>query len=349
MNILIVKLSAIGDVIHTLPALNAIRKHYPRAHITWLVEEDAYPLLEGHAALDRILVSKRKRWLKNPRNLSLINSIKEAYQFIKELRDAEYDLIIDFQALLKSGVLIGLSKGKKKIGFDKGMEHMEHSYLFLNERVPSVNMNNHAILRSMMLLKSLGIHSNEIVYNLPISDQDRMRAEDLMEQHGVKESRPLVAINPLAKWNTKLWNNRKFGRLADILIERYGAGVVFTGSREDRKTIQEIIDGMELKAANFAGKTGLKILAALYEKADFLISTDTGPMHLAAAVNTPVVALFGPTAPWRTGPFGPGHRIIQAGLDCSPCFKRKCETTDCMKEISVEKVLKSALKIIGKL
>ena len=121
MNILIVKLSAIGDVIHTMPALNAIRRHYPDARITWLVEEAASGLLEGHEALDRVLVSKRKRWLKNLRTSSRFEAVREAYRFVKELRDTHYDLIFDFQALLKSGILIALARGKRKVGFDKGL------------------------------------------------------------------------------------------------------------------------------------------------------------------------------------------------------------------------------------
>ena len=109
MNILIVKLSAIGDVIHTLPALNAVRNYYPDANITWLVEEDAAPLVQGHEALDRVLVSKRKCWLRSLRSLFFLNTIKEVYGFIKTLRDTRYDLILDFQALLKSGILIALA------------------------------------------------------------------------------------------------------------------------------------------------------------------------------------------------------------------------------------------------
>ena len=123
MNILIVKLSAIGDVIHTLPALNAIRKRYPDAHITWLIEEAASSLIEGHTALNRVLVSKRKTWLKGLAGRSCLNHIREACSFIKHLRDTRYDLILDFQSLLKSGVLIGLARGGQKIGFDKGMDH----------------------------------------------------------------------------------------------------------------------------------------------------------------------------------------------------------------------------------
>ena len=346
MNILIVKLSAIGDVIHTLPALNAIRKQYPDAHITWLVEEAAHSLIKGHEALDRILVSKRKHWIKGLWSKSCLNNIKEAFCFIKELRDTRYDLIFDFQALLKSGVLIWLAKGKRKIGFNKGMEHMEHSYIFLNERIPPVDMDNHALLRSMMLLDAIGIPADEIEYNLPLFEQNYSKANDLLTQHDVKEYKLLIAINPVAKWETKLWSNEKFAKLADMLVEQYDAKIVFTGGDKDRSLIADVVSGMQGRSFNLAGETSLKMLAALYEKSDLLVSTDTGPMHIAAAVGTPVVALFGPTAPWRTGPFGHGHQIVRAGLECSPCFKRQCKTMECMKQLSVEQVFATAMAVI---
>ncbi len=339
MNILIVKLSAIGDVIHTFPALNAVRKQYPDAHITWLVEEAASSLIEGHTALNRVLVSKRKSWIKGIAGHSYLDNIREACSFIKELRDTKYDIILDFQALLKSGILIGLAKGKRKIGFDKGMQHQEHSYIFLNERVPPVDMEIHALTRGMMLLEAIGISSNDIEYNIYISDQDRKKADDLLQQHEKKEYKTIVAINPVAKWETKLWDNAKFAKLADNLIKQYNAKVFFTGSAEDRELILDIISRMKGKTYSLAGRTTLKTLAAIFEKTDFIISTDTGPMHMAAAVGTPVIALFGPTAPWRTGPFGIDHQIIRADLECSPCFKRQCKTIDCMKQISVEQVL----------
>ncbi len=353
MNILIVKLSAIGDVIHTLPALNAIRKQYPSAHITWLVEEAAHALVQGHEALDRVLVSKRKRWIKSlfsPKSPfhEKMESFRQACHFIKQLRNTPYDLVLDFQALLKSGVLIGLSRGKHKAGFDRGMEHMEHSYLFLNKRIPPVAMDNHAILRSMMLLDALGIKTDKIEYKLPLQDQDRKKTDDLLARHGITKNskNPLVAVSPVAKWETKLWTNPKFAVLADKLIEQYNARLVFTGGPEDWPTVQDIMSLMKSQAVSLAGKTTLKMLAALFEKTDFVISTDTGPMHLAAAVGTPVAALFGPTAPWRTGPFGNNHQIIRAELECSPCFKRQCGTMDCMRQISVQQVLEG-VKLIN--
>ena len=336
MKILIVKLSAIGDVIHTLPALNAVRKQYPDAHITWLVEEAAADLVVGHRALDRVIVSKRKRWLKN---LHRAETLSDICKFLRELRDTRYDLILDFQGLLKSGIPIALAKGGRKIGFDKGMEHMEHSYIFLNERIPPVNMDNHALLRSLMLINALGIKSKEIEYKIPVSNHTRSITDELLKLHGIKNPGILVAINPVAKWKTKLWDNRKFALLADRLIEKYNASVIFTGSQSDRSTIENIMSCMSQSAVNLAGETSLKTLAALYEKTKFLISTDTGPTHMAAAVGTPVIALFGPTAPWRTGPFGSEHKILRSGLDCSPCFRRNCSTIDCMRQISVKQVM----------
>jgi 3-deoxy-D-manno-octulosonic-acid transferase/heptosyltransferase-1 len=296
------------------------------------VEEAAYSVIKGHKALDRIIVSKRKTWLKGLAGRFCLKNIREACSFIKHLRDTRYDIILDFQALVKSGVLIGLARGGRKIGFDKGMEHQEHSYIFLNERIKPVDMEVHALIRGMILLESIGIQSREAVFNLPVSDQDRNAANDLLIQHGIKTPELLAAINPVAKWETKLWDNAKFAKLADSLIKQYNAKVFFTGSAEDRELILDIISRMKCKAYNLAGMTSLKTLAALYEKTSIVVSTDTGPMHLAAAVGTPVVALFGPTAPWRTGPFGHGHKIIRADLECSPCFKRQCNTIDCMKQ-----------------
>ena len=339
MNILIVKLSAIGDVIHTLPALNAIRNYYPDANITWLVEEDAASLVIGHKALDRVIVSKRKRWLKALRSLSLLSATKEVHGFIKVLRDTRYDMILDFQALLKSGILIALARGQRKIGFGKGLEHMEHSYMFLNERIPAVDMEIHALTRGMMLLNAIGIPTNEIEYKLPVSNDDCEKVDELMKRHDINGVKFLIAINPVAKWESKLWPKERFARLADMIIDEYDARIIFTGGSEDRHIIQDIMSAMKGRALNLAGHTTLKMLAALYEKTVLVISTDTGPMHLAAAMETPVVAIFGPTAPWRTGPYGSSHRVVRADPECSPCFKRQCETIDCMHQISEDQVM----------
>lgn len=346
MNILIVKLSAIGDVIHTLPALNALRRHYPEAHITWLVEEAAADLVRGHRALDRVLVSRRKHWLRELKGPGRTQSLAEMRDFIRALRDTRYDLIIDFQALLKSSVLIALARGRRKVGFGPGLEHQEHSYVFLNERIPAVAMEIHALDRGLMLLEAIGIPRGKITYDLPVGEKENRAVDALLERCGIDAARPLVAVNPVAKWETKLWPPAGFARLADQLIDRCGVQVVFTGSARDHATIADILLRMQLPAVNLAGKTSLKTLAALYQRCRLLISTDTGPMHLGCAAGIPVVALFGPTAPWRTGPYGKAHQVIRAGVSCSPCFKRICplSTGKCMAQISVQQVFDTAAK-----
>ncbi len=347
MKILIIKLSAIGDVVHTLPALNALRAHYPSAHITWVVEEAASDLVIGHRALNRVLVSRRKEWMSGLASRDGFAHVRAASAFIRSLRDTRYDLILDFHGLLKSSLLILLARGKRKIGFGKGMAHMEHSHLFLNERIPAVSMEHHALRRQLMLLESLGIRCGKIAFEVPIGQADRQEAKRLLAAEGILPGSAYAAVNPGAKWNTKLWHEAGFAQVADQMIRRHAFQVVFTGSREDADQIRAIRARMQESAAVLAGQTRLKVLGALYENAKFVLSTDTGPMHLAAAVKTPVIALFGPTAPWRTGPYGEKHRVIRGETACSPCFKRDCTLTSteggftapCMARISVQEVL----------
>ncbi|MCB2146929.1 MAG: lipopolysaccharide heptosyltransferase II [Deltaproteobacteria bacterium] len=348
MNILIVKLSAIGDVIHTLPALSALRARYPAAHITWLVEAAAADLVVGHPALDRVMVSHRKRWIRQLKGLQRWRALSEIRRFWRDLRDTRYDIIIDFQALLKSGLLVWLARGERKIGFDKGMQHQEHSYLLLNERIPPVDMEVHALTRGLMLLRAIGIEAKSVVYDVPVSADDRRRVRTMLESEGIDGSRPLVAINPVALWETKLWRNDRFALLADRLIAEHEVDVVFTGGPGDRAVIHDIRRRMASPSVDFSGRTTLTMLAALFQQSALMVTTDTGPMHLAAAVGTTVVALFGPTASWRTGPFGEGHQVIRTAPPCSPCFKRRCDVhrCRCMTDITVAQVLDAVKPIL---
>jgi heptosyltransferase I len=346
MNILIVKLSAIGDVIHTLPAANALRRHYPNARITWLVEEAAADLVVGHRSVDRVLVSRRKIWVRRIRQGDRrLAALGEVWRFFRELRDTRYDLIFDFQALLKSGLLIWLAHGRRKIGFGKGMQHQEHSYLFLNQRVPAISMEVHALDRGLQLLEAVGVPVGEVVYDLPVRPADKQRVAELLAAHSISGEKPLVAINPMTTWATKNWQNEKFAELADRLQAAYGVNLVFTGGAEDRPEVERIIAAMQGRAANLAGQTSLKELAALYEQCRFLVSTDTGPMHLAVATGIPVVALFGPTAPWRTGPYGDRHQVVRLDLACAPCFTRQCERGECMSGLTVDRVMAAVARL----
>jgi lipopolysaccharide heptosyltransferase I len=337
MKILIVKLSAIGDVVQTLPALEAIKKTFPQSEITWVVEEAAAGILEGHPLIDRLLVSRRKAWLRMlARPLAFSRGAGGILGFIRELRREQYDTAIDFQGLFKSGVLVGLARADRKLGFDRTREL---SYLFLNERLPAYDIEKHALERYLDVARHLGAKDPSPACALPIG-QERAVMEKRIAGLGARRG-PLVVVNPVARWKTKLWPEGNFAELGDRLVQEKQAVVILTGSPEDRAVNERILSSMRETAQNWAGETTLKELAALSALSDLFITTDTGPMHLAAAAGARVLALFGPTAPWRTGPYGPGHIVVRTGIECSPCFQRTCgRNVTCMAGIKVEDVMR---------
>jgi len=342
VEILIIKLSAIGDVTHTLPALEALHHRFPESTITWLIEEKSQDIIQGHPHLRRVLVSKRKTWLKNFKSPSLwYTTIKDINSFVRELRSKNYDMVIDFQGLLKSGMLVFLSRGKKKIGYEKAREM---SSIFLNKRIPPYPMDCHAVERNINLVKYLGVKPEKVTFTVFIGEEDKRRAERYLSDNKINQNKRIVVISSQAGWATKIWNPLKLAKLSDKIIEDLDAQIIFTGGKDDNPSVENILNSMDHMAANLAGKTTLKELAHILSLSDLMITMDSGPMHVASSMGTPTVALFGPTAPWRTGPYCNNSIIIRNRLPCSPCFKRKCDTMDCMNKISIDDVLGAVQK-----
>ncbi len=343
-NILIVKLSSIGDVVHSLPFLEVIKEKFPNVRIDWLVEEASSQILEGHTALDRVIVSRRKAWQKKLKNVAEWLSVsREAIGFLKEVREIKYDLVVDLQGLLKSGILVGLSRGKRKIGMAGAREG---GGLFLNEPPVPVDYDQHAVDRYLEVAKSLACCHSSWKGAIPVLEPDMGEIKAFIHRNGLGKT-PLVAVNPMARWKTKLWEPESFAALADRLFDELSCRIVFTGSEQDRAVIKDISAMMKEKPLNLAGRTSLKELAYLYAACSVLVTTDTGPMHIAAAMGCPVVALFGPTDPRRTGPYGLGHEVIRADVECSPCFKKKCDHMTCMKQITVERCFETVKDILS--
>ncbi len=344
-SILIVKLSAIGDVVHTLPFLEVLREKFPYARIDWVVEEEASQIIGGHPDLDAMIVSGRKSWQKRlvrKGGPSLV--LRDMAHFFRQLRSREYDLVVDLQGLFKSGLLTALSRGKRKLGMSGAREG---GWLFFNERPVPVDYNEHALDRYLRVARHLGCDIHSWKGDIPLERVHRARVEELLEREGLCMDR-IIAFNPVARWVTKLWDPERFAALADRIRVHLGCEIVFTGGHRDRPVIEQILSMMREEGTNLAGRTTLKELACLYTRCRALVTTDTGPMHIAAAMGCQVVALFGPTAPWRTGPYGPGHEVITAGTECSPCFKKKCVHMRCMKEITVNDVFYALEKILVK-
>jgi heptosyltransferase-1 len=333
--ILIVKLSSFGDVLHTLPTLEALRATYPAAHITWLVEAAYTSLLAGHPALDEVWEAPRL----HPGDLLAGSNPDRLRRLLKLLRSQPFDLVLDVQGLLKSAIWVALARSPRKVGYDRTREG---SYLALTERVPPYDPEAHAVLRYLNLAHYLGASPDQPCFRLSL-DAGVDTSELLPEEAG----RPVAVLHPGARWPSKLWPVASWAQLAEWLSLDRGFKVAITGSRADKKLIAEITGKTQAPVLNLAGATSLAQLAGILRKARLAVTTDTGAMHLAAALGTPVVALFGPTAPWRTGPFGEGHQVVRLDLACSPCFKRQCPEPRCLNDLTPEMVEAACEKILS--
>ncbi|MFQ5735702.1 MAG: lipopolysaccharide heptosyltransferase II [Thermodesulfobacteriota bacterium] len=329
MKVLIIKLSSIGDCIHTLPAAASLREGFRKkgikARIDWLVEEAASSILRDSRLVDNVIVVKRG-WFS-----SLAQNLKTA----RKLAATRYDLVLDFQGLLKSGVWVFLSRGKTRMGFANAREM---SHVFCNDTLDPYDPERHAVDRYLDLARHAGGATGPASFRVDTGSAGKTVAKKL-KAAGLTAKEPFFVLIPRARWATKLWSDARFAGLARRLSERTGYRAVLAGGPDDRAGLEALKQSIGPQAVNLAGKTDLPELAEVLRRAPFVVTVDSGPMHLAAAVGTRVVALFGPTAPWRTGPYGKGHVIVRKGLECSPCFSKKCADPRCMKDITVDDVL----------
>ena len=324
--ILIIKPSSLGDVVHALPTLAAVRGRFPNAEISWLIKRQWAGLLECVEGLDQI-------WPLPP-GLGWLSQVPA-------LRQARFDLVLDLQGLFRSGLMAWLSGCPVRLGLANGREG---SPLFYTKRVAVPTMQMHAVDRSLLIAAAIGAEGQSgQVSQLPIRihEHDHRQIEDLLRSQGLRPGARWVAINPGARWRTKRWPPERFAWVADRLIEE-GLQVALIGGPDERLVAQSVQGAMQRQAMDLTGRTPIRLLPALLSNAELLITNDSGPMHVAAAVGTPVVALFGPTSPLRTGPYGSQHQVLQSGLACSPCLSRRCHqpvTQDCLLRIQPEAVL----------
>jgi lipopolysaccharide heptosyltransferase I len=336
-NILIIKPSSIGDIIHTLPFLYSIRARYPKAKISWLIKSGLDDLIASNPYLNEVILFERKRWGGFD---DIGYKFKGLTEFIRELRRKRFDLVIDLQGLFRSGIITYLSGADYRIGFANAREF---SPIFYNYKVSHPPIEMHAVDRYLLVAKELGSDISKKDFTINISKKEKEYALSLISRN---KKRSLIAVNPSARWETKMWPMKRYAELTDTIAAKLKAQPVLIGSSEDKVRINELLSMAKSKPVNLCGKTSLLQLAALLKKVDLLITNDSGPMHIAAAVGTPVVALFGPTRPKRTGPYGDRHVVIQKDLSCIRCLKKRCDDLKCMEAITVNDVLTAVKGIL---
>ena len=329
--ILLVRLSAIGDCVLTLPLATAIKRNCPGAHLTWVVDCAASQLLEHHPAVDTV-IRLQKGFLKRPREL---------YALRRRLRSQRFDFAIDPQGLFKSGFLTLLSGASRRVGFDACGTREFASYFYTDRRHP---LAEHLVERQLELLETFGLdatagHADE---TLPVDF-----GWDSAWSHGPRLSEgSFAALNPGAGWESKRWPVDRYALLADELYRSLGLrSIVFWGSPRELQ-LAKTITMLAPRSTELAAATDLPSLARWLSEAAIFVGSDTGPMHLAASIGTPTVAMFGTSLASRSGPHGPEHRSLQKRYDGGSARYRRNTTNAAMQAIDVRSVCDVALEVL---
>ena len=310
--IAIVKLSSLGDVVHALPVARAIRRARPDAELTWIVEARERAVLRAHPDLDRVLAIDTRRWRRGlARPSRLLAAAREVMDIRRAVRAARFDVALDLQGLVKSGVLTAWTRAPLRVGFGPGHCRERLSSLSTNRHVTPPAGAVHVVEQYLSLLGPLGIAPAAPEFHVPIHPVADRRMDEFLAEQGVKRSDVLVAINPGAGRPDKLWPAAHFAALADRLALECTARILLLWGPNEVHLAREIRDRMSARTI-FAPPTDLDELTGLLRRAALVVAADTGPLHLAAALGTPCVGLYGPTRAARNGPYGARCRGLQS-------------------------------------
>ena len=322
--ILILRLSALGDTIHTLPLAYAIKKTYPDCKLGWVVEDKAQLFIKDNPLIDNCYVVPMKQWKK--RGLLSFQNFREFQTLIDNINKENYDIVLDTQQLFKSAMFLPFLNIKRKITLTGGREF---SYIFSNEIYPETHKlfdsSYHIVKRNLEFGEHIGADTSEIRFMLKApSDTTSKKVDDLLS--GIDNSKKTVVCAPSTTWENKHWKETYWSKVLDFLKDK--VNIVFTGMENDISLITRILDNSVLSPNDvtiLAGKTNLEELAEVFRRADVVVSPDSGSAHIAWAVSKPaVITLFSATAEKRSAPFGDNCYVLAPELSCRPCLKKNC-------------------------
>ena len=321
--ILLIRLSSLGDIVLTTPAIRAVRAHFSDAYIAMLVGKQSADVLRENPHLDEIITFDRGAKHKDTR---------EMLRTVRVLRERKFTLAIDLQRKFRTELLMYCSGAAERVG--KGA--------LCTVRVPEQG-NKHATTHYLDLLHAVGIPAVDQRLEVFLDASERRDASQRFDAMGVPEMGLKVGIFPGAGWQLREWMPDRFAAIGDRLVRHFNAAVLIFGGPQEADLVHTVANLMDARAVPFAGNLQVRALAACIEKCDLFLTNDTGPMHIAAAVGTPTVSLFGPGNHIRFQPLGGLHQTIRHDVPCSPCkqFTDKCKDNICMKKITVDEVWQS--------
>jgi lipopolysaccharide heptosyltransferase II len=334
--IALVKPSALGDIVHSLPVLHALRHRYPRVHITWIVNRSYEPLLQGHPDLDATLAVDRDAF-----RPGLLKGLATVAGFLQDIRRQHFDLVVDLQGLLRTGLMMLVSGAERKVGLCSAREGASWFYTDLLGPPPratnpagAIKADFHAVDRYWQVAEALGVGHLPKRFLIPIPDADQQWAALRLGPW----PRPWMMMNVGTRWETKRWPAAFFADLAQRALRRYGGTVVLVGGSDEVSLAKGVTSALPHQSFDLTGKTSLPQLAAILSQADVVVSNDSGPLHLAVALGRPVVAPFTCTSPLRTGPYHGREGAVATKVWCAASYRKRCARMDCMKELTPDRL-----------
>ena len=335
-NILVVKLSAIGDVIHALPVSYAIKETFPDSKLTWVVEPPAYDLLKINPCVDKIIIFRKKEFK------TLKGLARNFFPFRKEIQAENYDAILDLQGLFKSAAIAFFAQSNIKLGICNMRELSDK----ISKPVIGEHAKGHIVERYLDTARAIGCRVDKVVFPLEIPPDESLKAIEIMIQNNLYENNPYAVFAVGANWNNKRWRKDYFAELGDWFYSVGVTPVIIGGGALDEERAADIISQMKTPPINLVGKTNLIQLAYVIKKSRLVIGGDTGPVHLAAGLGVRTLMLMGPTDANRNGPYGQIENAIEVDRDCKGCWKRACrKNEDCLEKISVQLVQEKILSM----
>ncbi len=338
---LVIRLSSIGDIVHTLPAVAALGRAHPQAQIHWAVEDRFSELVRGNPFVSRVIKLDTFGWRKN---LASGHTLTEMVQGVDALRECPYDAAIDFQGLMKSAIFARLSHSKKRIGLSWQWLREPLAAALYTHRVSPWNR-THVVDLNLSLVESLGAHSSKWEFPLPDNPQDTRTVREQLQNLGASE---FIIINPGGGWKSKRWDPANYAELAARLGKQLPFDILVTGSEQEKELAQNIIVQASALRVKWFPSTILQFIA-LARRAKLLIGGDTGPLHLAAAVGTPLVAIFDSNdrrnTPERNGPFNPDDIILSGSRGARTTGHSK--HANYLEGVTVESVVKAVVQRLG--
>ena len=364
--ILLIKPSALGDVVHTIPVLVKLRARYPRARIDWLITPENAEIVRCHPALSNVVLFARRDFSKRGRRWRAFLSF---FDLLKQIRRAKYDLVIDMHGQVRSAFFALITGARVRIGFDRPIkrtltvsaEHdlknvpthgwrgaREGSWIAYTHRIPIPTLDVHAIDRYLWVGELLGFDDTPPDLTIYLSPETIRNVDRLLSEKGVSASQPLIVLVPGTIWETKHWTIEGFAGVARQFLHD-GYAVALAGTKRDEQRSRQIAAAAP-GACDLSGKTTPADLAALIRRAEVTVTNDSGSMHVAASLGKPMVSIFGPTNPVHIGPYERPDSVVRVDLPCSPCNYRRLSQCPydhaCMKQVTSAMVVERVQKIL---